>query len=431
MATHNRIWRLASAAELRDRSWLRRRVPFVCHWQRDLNEAGVETQPSWTFTYGAPLFAIAVLLLTIVVALVDPDGSRPSIWSLLLIAIAALPWLQWLVLGDEGPTYTFLAMSLTPVFLLALGRWFVDAFSLGSDLASPLLAVPCLLVTGLTIAFGRLRIAIVTAVTAYLAFGGPLIAAWLTDRDADALAVGSWNVIFILTVAAAHAMLLNYRAGLAIMEAREARAWQAASEERRQVARDVHDVLAHTMSVTMLHITAARMAVLRSNPEDALEALEEAERHGRASLTDVRRMVRLLRSDDASALDASQPGLADVEQLVEGYRVAGLPIDFSLSMNGGQPAPLAETAMFRVLQEALTNAARHGGGAANVALTVSDREMVLQVANPVGKAPARHSHGSGLIGMRERVIAAGGSFHAGARQGMWEVRAVVPNGAGA
>jgi signal transduction histidine kinase len=374
---------------------------------------------------------MVVLFLTVIVALVDPDGSGASGWSLLLIAIAALPWLQWLVLGDEGPTYPFLALALTPVFLLALGRWFVDAFSLGSDLASPLLAVPCLLITGLTITFGRLRIAIVTAVTSYLAFGGPLIAAWLTGGDTDALAVGSWNVVFILTVAGAHAMLLNYRAGLAITEAREAKAWQAASEERRRVARDVHDVLAHTMSVTMLHITAARMAVLRADSDEALEALEEAERHGRSSLADVRRMVRLLRSDDAPGLDASQPGLADVEPLIEGYRMAGLPIEFSLSMNGGQPGPLAETAMFRVLQEALTNAARHGSGAASVALTVDDREMALRVANPVGNTPVKRSHGSGLIGMRERITAAGGSFEAGARHGRWEVRAVVPNGAGA
>jgi len=428
MATHNRIWRLASTAELSNRSWLRRRIPFVCHWQRDLNEAGIETQPSWTFAYGVPLFMIAVLLLTIIVALVDPDGNGPAMWSLLLIAIAAVPWLQWLVLGDEGPTYTFLAISLTPVFLLALGRWFVDAFSLGSDLASPLLAVPCLLITALTITFGQLRIAIVTAVTSYLAFGGPLVAAWLTGREAEALAVGSWNVIFILTVAAAHALLLNYRASLAVAEAREARARQRADEERRQVARDVHDVLAHTLSVTMLHVTAARMAVLRDDSQQALEALEEAERHGRSSLTDVRRIVRLLRSDDSSALDASQPGLADVEHLISGYRAAGLPVDFSLSITGEQRAPLAETAMFRVLQEALTNAARHGSGAASVSLSVSDREMALRVANPIGKAVPKRSQGSGLIGMRERIAAAGGSFEAGQRQGWWEVHAVVPTG---
>lgn len=431
MATHNRIWRWASAAELSDRSWLRRRIPFVCHWQRDLSAAGIETQPSWAFTFGVPILAIGVLAATGIIALLSPDKGGPTIWSFLLIALAALSWAQWLLLGDDGPNYTFGALALGPVFLLALGRWYIDAFTLGSDLASPLLAFPCLLLTALTIVFAERKLAIVTAIVSYLTLGVPLIGAWLTDKGSDALAVGSWNIIFLITVVASYAMLLSYRTSLAITEAREAKAWQAASEERRQVARDVHDVLAHTLSVTMLHVTAARMAVLRSDPVQAIEALEEAERHGRASLTDVRRIVRLLRSDDASALEASQPGLAEIEDLVEGYRAAGLPIECTLAISGERCAPMAETAMFRVLQEALTNAARHGSGAASVSLTVNAHEMSLRVTNPIGKAVSKRSHGSGLTGMKERVTAAGGSFEAGDRQGNWEVRAVLPNGASA
>lgn len=430
MATHNRIWRLASTAELSNRSWLRRRIPFVCHWQRDLSEAGVESNStSWTFTFGVPLLALGVLAVMMIAALLSPDRGGPTVWSVLLVLLAALPWVQWLMLGDNGPTYSFGILALAPVFLLALGRWFFDPFSLGSDLASPLIAFPCLLVAALIIAFGERQMAIVSTVVCYLVFGGPLIAAWLTSDDVGGFAVMTWNLIFLMTAIAAYAMLLSYRTSRAVNEAREAQAWKAANEERRQVARDVHDVLAHTLSVTMLHVTAARMAVLRSDPEQAIEALEEAERHGRSSLTDVRRIVRLLRSDDSSALAAPQPGLADVEHLIEGYRSAGLPIEFSLSIAGEQRAPLAETAMFRVLQEALTNAARHGSGPASVSLTVSDGEMSLRVANPIGKTSPKRSQGSGLIGMRERITAAGGSFEAGDRQGRWEVCAVVPNGA--
>jgi signal transduction histidine kinase len=431
MATQKRIWRLAGDSELRNRSWLRRRVPFVCHWRRDLEHAGAEYQTSWTFTFGVPLLALAALAAMAITALLSADHGGPTAWSLLLIAIAAVPWAQWLLLGDEGPTWSFGVIALTPILLLGLGRWFIDAFSLRSDLASPLMAFPCLLLAALTITFGTRRMAIVAAVAAYLTVGGPLVAASIAHKDAARITMAAWTVVFLLCVIAAYAMLLSYRTSLAITEAREARAWQTATEERRQVARDVHDVLAHTLSVTMLHVTAARMAVLRSDSEQALEALEEAERHGRSSLADVRRIVRLLRSDDSSALDASQPGLADVENLVDGYRAAGLPIEFSMSVSGDGQAPSAETAMFRVLQEALTNAARHGSGAASVSLAISEQEMSLQVVNPIANVHSKRSPGSGLIGMKERITAAGGTFEASNQRDQWVVNAVVPIGASA
>ncbi|CAN5597335.1 histidine kinase [soil metagenome] len=431
MATQKRIWRLASSSELSERSWLRRRVPFVCHWRRDLEHAGAEYQTSWTFTFGVPLLALTALAAMAITALFSADQGGPTVWSLLLIAIAAVPWAQWLLLGDEGPTWSFGILALTPILLLGIGRWFIDAISLRSDLASPLMAFPCLLVAALTITFGTRRIAIVATIAAYLTISGPLVAASISHKDAARVTMAAWTVVFLMCVIAAYAMLLSYRTSLAVTEAREARAWQTATEERRQVARDVHDVLAHTLSVTMLHVTAARMAVLRNDSKQAIEALEEAERHGRSSLTDVRHIVQLLRSDDSSALDAAQPGLADVENLVEGYRAAGLPIEFSMSVSGEQRAPIAETAMFRVLQEALTNAARYGSGPASVSLAVSEREMSLQVVNPIANISSKRSSGSGLIGMRERVTAAGGTFEASNQRDRWVVNAVVPIGASA
>ncbi|MGH2547876.1 MAG: sensor histidine kinase [Thermomicrobiales bacterium] len=431
MAIHNRSWRLATDTELSGRSWLRRRIPFVCHWQRDLNEAGVETNSSWTFAFGVPLLALSVLAAMVVTALLSPNQGGPTIWSIGLILLAAIPWAQWLILGDDGPNYPFVVLALGPICLLAIGRWFFDPFSLGSDLASPLIAFPCLLVVALIVAFGPRMMAIVSTVVGYLAFGGPMIVAWLTGDRVGGFAVMTWNLIFLMTVIAAFAMLLSYRASTAVSEAREAKAWQAATEERRQVARDVHDVLAHTLSVTMLHITAARMAMRRNDSEQAIEALEEAERHGRSSLTDVRQIVRLLRSDDSSALDVPQPGLADVENLVEGYRIAGLPIEFSMSVSGEQRAPSVETAMFRVLQEALTNAARYGSGAASVSLAVSELEMSLQVVNPIANVQSKRTPGSGLIGMKERITAAGGTFEASNQRDSWVVNAVVPIGGSA
>jgi signal transduction histidine kinase len=214
-----------------------------------------------------------------------------------------------------------------------------------------------------------------------------------------------------------------------VIAAREQLAWQQAAEERRRIARDVHDVVAHTLAVTMLHVTAARMAVKRSEPGAAEEALEEAERQGRASLADVRRIVRLLRADDTGELDAAQPGLSDVDALIEGYRQAGLPVAFTGSIEHSPLSANAELALFRVLQEALTNAARHGSGETAVELRGDRNGVSLRIENPLRHPPARRNPGSGLIGMKERIAAAGGSLDAGAVNGRWVVNALLPAGA--
>jgi signal transduction histidine kinase len=258
-----------------------------------------------------------------------------------------------------------------------------------------------------------------------------LLAAWVVGRDVDGMGVMAWQVAFVFGVAAGYAVRLSHSANMAVTEAREALAWQAVAEERRRVARDVHDVVAHTLAITMLHITAARMAVQRSDPAEAEEALEEAERHGRASLADIRRIVRLLRADDTSALDAAQPGLSDIKALVDGYRAAGLPVDLSLAVDEQFLSPGVEAAVYRVLQEALTNAARHGNGSTAVQLRATDSEINLKVENPVAHQATRRTQGSGLLGMKERISAAGGALEAGVQNGQWVVRVVVPTEAAA
>jgi signal transduction histidine kinase len=272
--------------------------------------------------------------------------------------------------------------------------------------------------------FARRRLAAGVAVGGYLAYGVPLVAGAATGHLADpVLATLVWHVGVALAVAAGFSVRLSYLVNDKVAEARDARARQAAADDRREIARDVHDVVAHTLAITMLHITAARMAVRRSSPDDAEEALAEAERHGRASLADIRRIVRVLR-DDRSAVDSAQPGLADVEALAESYRAAGLSVRLSLTVpeDAGTAAQLA---IYRVLQEALANAARHSSGPATVDLSVSEGAVILRVDNPVTDAVAP-GRGSGLIGMRERISAAGGTIDAGVRDGSWVVRAVVP-----
>jgi signal transduction histidine kinase len=399
--------------------------PSQCSWDQDLRAAGVEPPHKSAIDVGVPVVVLTSLVVTGILAVA---GSNSAPLALLLLAVAAIPWVQWLVHGDEGPTWSFLVIALGPIALLGVGHWFVDALSLGSDAAYPLLAFPGLLLIVIGLAVAEPRMAVGIGVAAYLSYGGPLLAAWVAGRDVDLAAVITWQVGFALAAVAGYAVRFSYRANAAVTEAREALAWQAAAEERRQVARDVHDVVAHTLAVTMLHITAARMAVNRAEPDVAVRALEEAERQGRASLADIRRIVRLLRADDTTGLDAVQPGFADIQALVDGYRAAGLDVDVALDFASLPGSASAELALYRVLQEALTNAVRYGRGPATVDLRATGEAMSLTVDNPIAARGPQRTRGNGLLGMQERIAAVGGTLEAGARDGRWVVHAVVPAG---
>jgi signal transduction histidine kinase len=222
------------------------------------------------------------------------------------------------------------------------------------------------------------------------------------------------------------AVLVLRRQRLLVAELRAAQAGladRARTEERTRIARELHDVIAHSLTVTLLHIAGARLAV-RFDPDDADRALAEAERLGRASLDEVRATVGLLaRPGDASDAAAPLPGLAAVPDLVERFRAAGAAVALTVD---GDPEPVPATtglAVYRIVQEALTNAAKHAPGAAvdvRVALGPA-AEVVVDSAGRPGTG-----HGLGLDGMRERAAALGGTLTAGPGGRGWLVRAELP-----
>ena len=402
-------------------------APLTCEWTDDLRTAGISTSLT-AIDRGVPLIVLGSLLLTGIVALLAPvPGENPAPLAIVLLVVASLAWVRWLVKGDEGPSPTFLIVTMGPIAALGVGQWFVPVFSLQSTAAYPILALPPLLLAIISLAAIPRRTAIWVIGGCYLAYGGPLVAAWLVDGRASLTSVVVWQVGFVLALVAGYATRLAYQATSLIADAQAEIVRQQAIEERRQIARDVHDVVAHTLAVTMLHITAARMAVVREQPDVAISALEEAERQGRGSLTDIRGIVRLLRDDQAESAPTAQPGLDSVQTLVAGYRNAGLPVDLVMEPAGLIASPSAELALFRVLQEALTNAARHGTGPAQVDLRATPDGIRLEVTNPAPHI-TRRNRGSGLVGMQERIVAAAGSFDAGLRDDRWIVQAIVPAG---
>lgn len=211
---------------------------------------------------------------------------------------------------------------------------------------------------------------------------------------------------------------------------RLAEARHAVADERTRIARELHDVVAHSMSVMVVQAGGARR-VLGTDPEQAADALEAIETTGRESLDEMRRILGVLRSDDEQLELAPTPTLRDFSRLIEHCEQAGLAVDVTVE---GEPVELAaslELAAYRIVQESLTNALKHAGPArATVTIGYGADELQVEVRDDGRGAAALNSGaGQGLVGMRERVEAFGGSLEAGPqRGGGYRVSAVVPIG---
>lgn len=190
-----------------------------------------------------------------------------------------------------------------------------------------------------------------------------------------------------------------------------ARAAQAAAEERTRIARDMHDILAHAVSLMIVQAEAGA-AVVKQSPEKAERAFDAIADGGRDALTQLRRMLGVLREDDALALNP-QPTLAELPRLVQTVRAAR--IDVRLVVEGlSRPLPRdTEVALYRTVQEALTNTVKHArAGRAEVRLDWTPNALALRVTDD-GIGPRPGDPGRGLIGIRERISACGGSVRSG------------------
>ncbi|MFF0819841.1 MULTISPECIES: sensor histidine kinase [Micromonospora] len=361
------------------------------------------------------LLAVAVVLVDAVFVLLTPVDFRPGPlpaalgWSVLCAAPVALrraaPWpavaaavatLAVPVLFGHAPntqSLTFVALTYTmaahrrarPAVLAAVALWVpVAAVNVLAPVADTVFEVG----------------------PAYLVLNNLLVAV-------VAYAVGR-----AVHARRASTEALRERARVAEQNQRSL-AEQAVADERRRIARELHDVVAHHVSVMGVLATGARR-VLRRDPDAADEAIATIEDTGRATLRELRRLLDVLRTDAEPAADlAPQPGLAGIEPLVEQVREAGLPVTLRVE---GEPGSLEEgvaLTVYRIVQEALTNALKHAGEAtAVVRLTFGAAYLAVEVTDTGrGPAPGAVRVGHGLVGMRERVGLYGGTLRTGARPG--------------
>jgi signal transduction histidine kinase len=211
--------------------------------------------------------------------------------------------------------------------------------------------------------------------------------------------------------------------------ARVALAEQAVADERQRIARDLHDLAGHTLATVLLNVTGARH-VLRRDLDEAERALLQAETIGRGSLDQIRVTVASLRTSERGT-DPALPGSAELIELVEEYRDAGLDVTALVTAPAAGVEGPVGTALHRISREALANVARHAPGN-RVELTVdvdTDTDEVRLVVADHGRAPAAQDHANshfGLVGMRERARAVGGDLDAGPTADGWRVEARLP-----
>jgi signal transduction histidine kinase len=297
---------------------------------------------------------------------------------------------------------------------------------------------------------------------------GPTLALyWLAARDAESRARSRRDLAVVLVLLAAHvtagglardafpgvellfatlvwggAWLAGDRTRLrreriAELEERAVRAERdaererrlAAAEERGRIARDLHDSAGHAINTILVHAAMGRLQT-SNDPGAAREAFQTIEDVARETVGEIDQMVRALRDDGSpTGTDVEPPpGLAALDGLVKRHGAAGLQVETTVHGEERTLPPGVDRAAYRILQEALTNAARHGDGSATVDLRFGRSALDVDVANSVApdRAVSSTGGGQGIIGMRERATLLGGTLDAGARDGRFELHAHLP-----
>lgn len=275
--------------------------------------------------------------------------------------------------------------------------------------------------------------------------GAALAATWIPGTIASALrsgenpagAISSWVLVAAVfgfgLVIRRQRLLAQRLAGYArqLERERDERAALAAALERSRIARELHDVIAHSLSMIVIQAAAERRVIV--DPSSATgEVLRTIEEAGRQAMSDMRRLLGILRRSDEDAPQEPQPRLRDLDLLIDHVQAAGLNVDLEVTGEARELSPGVELSAYRIVQESLSNVLKHAsGGRARVRIGYENGELELEVSDDGKGAPVVTPGGHGLLGMRERVALYGGNLEAGPRPGGgFRVRAVLPTSGG-
>ena len=365
--------------------------------------------------------AVATLTVAVAVALLaatpeEYDTGRPDVaagvgafvlvalrrrWPLVLLGVALAWSALHATIWDRPSVMVFAVFVLLATSCIRLER--TPAIVLGVAVAAILYALALIVNDELEPGDGRVLITVV----------------WTAAAVGVADAVRSWRRYRVSASAEVRAAVL----------AAEAHAGQQVSEERLAIARELHDLLAHNLSVMNVQ-TGAALHLLRSDADRAEESLLAARDAGRTVLDELRDLLAVLRRDtDGGAPRVSLPKVDDLPALVATMRAAGLQVVWTDTGDRTNLAPAVSLAAYRIIQEALTNAAKHGAGTATLTTDWRRDGLIITVTNPTTTATSERGMsggGHGLIGMRERAVGNGGALEAGQVDTNFRVWAHLP-----
>lgn len=318
-------------------------------------------------------------------------------WSLAVLGVALAMTVAWTAFGYPGnPVFPIL------VSLYAVGRYFPE---------------------------GRISLAALAAALVVVGFGQ------VTDGDPVSEVVAALVVTTLPWYVGRRVRIRGYYAAAA-RERAEHLEWKRATEAQRVIAdaragiaRELHDVVAHNVSVMTVQAGVARLVVV-DDPERAQEAIGAVEEAGRRALDELRHLLGVLRPETASGELGPQPALNQVHELVDQLRQTGMSISLAADVPSELPVRV-DLFAYRIVQEALTNVLKHGGvdAAAQVRLEETDGHLDIEVTDTGTATSALPGSGQGIVGMRERAILLGGTFEAGPRpEGGFRVLARLPIG---
>jgi signal transduction histidine kinase len=368
---------------------------------------------------GSLALLIAVASLPAIAPTIEASRRDPDGWSLALILLMTLPIAYRRIVPD--------------VVMMTTGAATVTYYALGYP--DTLAALGTLVALYSIAAHGNRKIAVQALIGTAVGLSISVLLSETGDLTPQILVS---NYIIYGTAWVVGDNMRNRRAYTRELEARaerlererETQSREAVIEERRRIAREMHDVVAHNVSVMVVQAGAARR-IIKSKPDQAHAALSSIETTGRQALSEMRRLTGVLRRGEES-YKTPQPGLVYLENLIEQTREAGLPVEVTIE---GQPYELpqgADLSAFRIVQEALTNSLKHAGPSqASVCIKYSPNKLELRVTDNGRGAAERLANGPvaghGLVGMRERVAMFGGELKSGPLPGGgYEVQATLP-----
>ncbi|MCX5042956.1 histidine kinase [Aldersonia sp. NBC_00410] len=367
------------------------------------------------YTPAVVIVSDVAMVVIAIVAVAQRDGFFPPGVALLGGLITILPLVAMLFRKDFIPTrgqmfFRLSAGAIVGASLILLEPAYADV--------APFILV---LIVGEIAAMASVRVSLLVAAVAVAALIVPALLGRLEFVPVyiTVTALG-WLIGFVL------------QTQLRLLEqerlAQLTRADQAASAERQRISREVHDVVAHSLSVTMLHLTAARRALQEDNDTaEAIDALIDAERLGRQAMSDIRRTVGLLREGPAD--HAPEPGVGDIGTLIDDFVRAGLPVESAIRGNSKLVPDTVGLCLYRITQESLANVAKHASGArTRITLKMGSTGSTLIIGNDLPRKVfgQQSQGGSGLIGMQQRARLVGGTLTAGRTRDSWQVRADIP-----